>query len=111
MTILAGVLIGLAAGLLIGAFLDEIIEWGKSLLNQYAPQIESARLYIKKIGNRIHSFWRYITHEGGRGKIEKKETTQLTEEELDDLKRRCPELYAALMADEEVEIENYAHEN
>lgn len=111
MSILAGVLIGLVAGLLIGAFLDEIIAWGRSLFEQYAPQMEKAKLYIKKIGNQIHSFWRYLTNEGRQGKIERKEPHKLTKEELEDLKVRCPELYKALMAGDEVEVETYANEN
>ncbi len=112
MTILTSILIGLIAGLLIGAFLDEIINWGRSLFNQWAPQIESAKLFIKKVGNTIQSFWCYLTNEGGRGKIEKdKPYGPLTKEELEDLKIKCPELYKDLMIGREVEIEKYANEN
>ena len=72
--------------------------------------IESAKLYIKKVGNTIKSFWRYITHEGGKGKIDREEPHKLTKEELEDLKVKCPELYEALMTGNEVEIERYENE-
>ena len=107
MTVLTGVLIGLCVGLMIGIFLDEILNWGRELYESWKPKIESAQLFIKKIGNKIVSYWRYLTNAGKRGTINRQEPHILTPPELEELKKKKPRVYEMLMTEDEVEIERY----
>lgn len=92
-------------GLLIGTFINEIVEWGRNLYDQWRPQIRYASLFIQKVGNKIISVWKYVTHGKRTGEIEGQGHV-LTKEEIEQLKQEQPEIWRALQ-DEPVEVQRY----
>lgn len=78
----------LTTGFLIGYFLDEIIDWGKRMLERLASWIKRVIVKIRRIPGAIKQFIYYV--ENGTVKV-KTEERDATESEIDDLRNSMTE--------------------
>lgn len=97
-------LLGFVTGLVIGAFLDEIIDWAKKAFDRLSSAIKKAWVYIRRVPGGIKKMIEYI--ENGKFKRET-ETEEVSWEEIEERHRNGDiddETYNALKAERDKKI-------
>lgn len=74
-------LLGLLAGVAVGYFLDDIIDWAKDIFSELEDYVKKAWVYVKRVPGAIKQFIRYIKN--GR-MVERTEEKDVS---LEDLRR------------------------
>jgi hypothetical protein len=79
-------LFGVAVGVLLCTFIDEIIEFAKKLLNRLPDYIRTAKMYLQRVPGAIRAFIRYI-RDGEMKEAPVDGERSVTPAELDEMRR------------------------
>jgi len=75
---------GVVLGLILGTFLEEIIELAKSLLEGLSKSVKKVGVYLQRIPGAIKAFFRYLKN--GRMVEQESKERELTLEELREMR-------------------------
>lgn len=81
---------GFIAGMLVGAFFEEIMKWAKDMFNSLSSYVKKAWVYIRRVPNGIRQMIRYIQNgtmveEGEKKEVDWEEIVRMHENgDIDD---------------------------